>query len=227
MGSSTETANLMDGVYQNQRHIYDITRKFYLLGRDLLIERLDVKEGGRVLELGCGTGRNLISAAKRYPKACFSGVDISEEMLSTARRNIDRAGLADRVSVVRHDASDPLLGEILGGAPFDRVFYSYTLSMMPIWKEALTCGMAQLSDEGRLSVIDFGQQEGLPGIFKHALFAWLRSFHVTPRNELFPTLSELAASRSWNHTFVPLYRGYAHYAELAKRSADLYSPATK
>ena len=30
-------AALMDGVYRHQRHIYDLTRKFYLLGRDRLI----------------------------------------------------------------------------------------------------------------------------------------------------------------------------------------------
>ncbi|RUV53463.1 SAM-dependent methyltransferase, partial [Mesorhizobium sp. M5C.F.Ca.IN.020.14.1.1] len=30
-------AELMDGVYRWQRHIYDLTRKYYLLGRDRLI----------------------------------------------------------------------------------------------------------------------------------------------------------------------------------------------
>ncbi|TIV74063.1 MAG: SAM-dependent methyltransferase, partial [Mesorhizobium sp.] len=35
-------AELMDGVYRWQRHIYDLTRKYYLLGRDRLIDGLDV-----------------------------------------------------------------------------------------------------------------------------------------------------------------------------------------
>ncbi|TIM21480.1 MAG: SAM-dependent methyltransferase, partial [Mesorhizobium sp.] len=55
-------AELMDGVYRWQRHIYDLTRKYYLLGRDRLIDGLDVPVGGTVLELGCGTGRNIILA---------------------------------------------------------------------------------------------------------------------------------------------------------------------
>ncbi|TIV98235.1 MAG: SAM-dependent methyltransferase, partial [Mesorhizobium sp.] len=53
-------AELMDGVYRWQRHIYDLTRKYYLLGRDRLIDGLDVPRGGTVLELGCGTGRNIV-----------------------------------------------------------------------------------------------------------------------------------------------------------------------
>ena len=60
-------ADLMDGIYRHQRHIYDATRKFYLLGRDEMIEGLAVPSGGSVLEIGCGTGRNLIAAARRYP----------------------------------------------------------------------------------------------------------------------------------------------------------------
>ncbi|MHC2296968.1 ubiquinone/menaquinone biosynthesis C-methylase UbiE [Rhizobium mongolense] len=50
-------ANLMDGMYRYQRHIYDLTRKYYLLGRDRTIRNLDIAEGGTLLEVGCGTGR--------------------------------------------------------------------------------------------------------------------------------------------------------------------------
>ena len=39
-------ARLMDSVYRHQRHIYDLTRKFYLLGRDDLIDGLVVPRGG-------------------------------------------------------------------------------------------------------------------------------------------------------------------------------------
>ena len=35
---------LMDGVYRYQRHIYDLTRKYYLLGRDGLIADLAAVE---------------------------------------------------------------------------------------------------------------------------------------------------------------------------------------
>ena len=75
----------MDGVYRYQRHFYDLTRKYYLLGRDRMIAGLDVPPDGTVLELGCGTGRNIVLAARRYPDARFFGLDISAEMLETAQ----------------------------------------------------------------------------------------------------------------------------------------------
>ena len=57
-----DAASLMDRMYRRQRHIYDLTRKFYLLGRDQMIDRLGPPADARVLEIGCGTGRNLIRA---------------------------------------------------------------------------------------------------------------------------------------------------------------------
>src|SRR6185503_5117746 len=93
--------DLMDRIYRHQRHIYDLTRKYYLLGRDRMIDGLDVPAGGSVLELGCGTGRNIVLAARRYPEARFHGLDISAEMLETARAAIEREGIAGRVTLTR------------------------------------------------------------------------------------------------------------------------------
>ncbi|MFX8410451.1 hypothetical protein ABTL60_19470, partial [Acinetobacter baumannii] len=70
-------ADHMDGIYRYQRYIYDLTRKFYLLGRDQMIGGLQPPTGARVLEVGCGTGRNLLLAARRYPLVRFYGFDIS------------------------------------------------------------------------------------------------------------------------------------------------------
>ena len=77
-------ARTMDDVYRYQRFIYDLTRKYYLFGRDTLLATLDIPDGGRVLEIGCGTGRNLVVAARANPRALFYGVDISAQMLKTA-----------------------------------------------------------------------------------------------------------------------------------------------
>ena len=63
----SDAAALMDRMYRRQRHIYDLSRKYYLLGRDEAIARLDPAPGDGVLEIGCGTGRNLIKAAQAYP----------------------------------------------------------------------------------------------------------------------------------------------------------------
>ena len=62
---------LMDDVYKNQRYVYDFTRKFYLLGRDHLIEQLNAGPDDNILEVGCGTGRNLLKASKLFPGTQF------------------------------------------------------------------------------------------------------------------------------------------------------------
>lgn len=121
---------LMDRIYRRQRHVYDLTRKYYLLGRDRLIRRLDPPGGSRVLEIGCGTARNLIVAARTYPGVRFFGIGISSEMLETARRVVEREGLFD-IRLARADATsfDPAL--LFGVPGFSRIFVSYSLSMMP------------------------------------------------------------------------------------------------
>lgn len=206
---------LMDAVYKNQRYFYDATRKYYLLGRDRLIRRLAPPDGGTVLEVGCGTGRNLILAARRYPEARFYGFDISEAMLETARANIAKAGLSDRVTVAQGDATNFSVKELFGLDGVDRAFCSYTLSMIPDWRAAIRCSIAALSANGAIHVVDFGQLERLPGPAKAVLDRWLRLFHVTPRRELRDELAAAARDADRSLTFEPLYRGYSWAAMIA------------
>ncbi|MDX8435134.1 class I SAM-dependent methyltransferase [Mesorhizobium abyssinicae] len=202
-------AELMDGVYRWQRHIYDLTRKYYLLGRDRLISGLDVPPGGTVLELGCGTGRNIILAARRYPEARFFGLDISAEMLETAEAAIGREGLSGRVALARGDATDFDAGTLFGVARFDRVFVSYSLSMIPGWEKTISEALAALAPGGSLHVVDFGQQEGLPRWFRALLRGWLKKFHVTPRESLREVLESESRRTGASFHSRTLYRGYA------------------
>src|ERR1700733_6746730 len=89
----SDSAARMDAIYRLQRHIYDLTRKPYLLGRDVLIRELAVPVEGSVLDIGCGPARNLVCIARRYPGANCYGIDVSDEMLATARANVLRTGL--------------------------------------------------------------------------------------------------------------------------------------
>ena len=84
----TDAAALMDRMYRRQRHIYDLSRKFYLLGRNEAIARLRPAPGDKVLEIACGTGRNLVILAQAYPGARLFGLDVSREMLATRRHLI-------------------------------------------------------------------------------------------------------------------------------------------
>lgn len=206
----------MDRIYRRQRHFYDLTRKYYLLGRDELIAGLEAGPGMRVLEIGCGTGRNLIVAARRFPQARFTGLDISAEMLATAQRKIDRAGLSERIRLVRGDATAFDAAVLSAGHGFDRVFLSYTLSMIPDWQRALTMAASALAPGGRLDLVDFGQQEQLPPAFRRALFAWLDKFDVTPRAWLPQVVRGIAARQGLAGDWQPTRRGYAWTASLKR-----------
>jgi len=162
---SSGHAGHMDAIYRSQRHIYDLTRKYYLLGRDALIAGIAPPPGGTVLEVGCGTGRNLIAAARAFPNARYFGIDISAAMLETARAKIAAAGLSHRIELAQGDATAFDSTALFGVAAFDRVFQSYTLSMIPDWQGALREGASKLAPGGRLDIVDFGQQEGLPRPF--------------------------------------------------------------
>lgn len=209
--TATQTGDLMDSIYRYQRHIYDFTRKYYLLGRDRLIRELAPPEDGCVLEVGCGTGRNLIKAARRYPRARFYGIDISEAMLEKARAEIMRAGLAHRIELAQADAAQFNAGQLFGRPAFDRVFFSYSLSMIPSWRQALRQGFAATGEGGRLMVVDFGMQERLPRWFSGVLMWWLRQFHVSPRAELGDAVDGLGKGEMQQ-----LYGDYARIAEILK-----------
>lgn len=206
----------MDGIYRYQRHFYDLTRKYYLLGRDRLIRALNVPRDGSVLEVGCGTGRNLIAVARAWPEARCFGFDISRAMLETAQASVSRAGLSDRIALAQGDATafDPQT--LFGRAGFDRIFLSYTLSMIPGWQDAIVAAADALAEKGALHIIDFGQQEGLSRLFRALLFAWLARFDVTPRADLKQALADIAEDRGLILDFAPLWRGYAWSAVLRK-----------
>lgn len=63
--SSSDPAERMNRMYRFTRYIYDASRRYYLLGRDELIDHIADRETGAVLEVGCGTARNLIALARR------------------------------------------------------------------------------------------------------------------------------------------------------------------
>lgn len=209
-------ARLMDRVYRRQRYFYDATRKYYLLGRDPMIAGLHVPEGGNVLEIGCGTGRNLVKTAQSYPSAKLYGIDISAEMLDTAQTAAKRAGIADRTKLERADAThfDPVT--LFNVNSFDRIFISYAVSMIPQWQSVIAESIRHLKPAGELHIVDFGDQKRLPNMFKKALFTWLNWFHVTPRQDLFIVSDQLAKEQSARLEQKVLYRGFAWIAIICK-----------
>jgi len=208
---------ILDRNYRYQRHIYDLTREHYLLGRNTLIAGLAPADGASVLEIGCGTARNLILAAREYPHVEFYGIDLSRLMLETAQRKLAQNDLTERIHLARADAAGFDAQALFGRRSFDRVFFSYSISMIPPWLAALRHAVSLLAPNGSLHVVDFGRGNGLPRMFDRSLDAWLTRFHVTRRVDLESSLRVLAYEAGADLYFSEPYKTYAAYAVLTMR----------
>jgi S-adenosylmethionine-diacylgycerolhomoserine-N-methlytransferase len=201
----------MDRMYRHQRHIYDLTRRYYLLGRDRLLDRLatELPKGALVCEVGCGTARNLIGLARRRPDLVLYGLDASATMLGTATQNLRRSGLSDRVHL-RHGLAQELDHAAFGqDRRFDAVLFSYSLSMIPGWRGAVDRARLQLGPAGMIAVVDFWDQRDLPRWFRKLLGQWLALFSVRPDRRLVPFFECLAASEDADLSLRPVFGRYA------------------
>ena len=155
----------MNSMYRYQRYFYNATRKYYLLGRDKLISQMKIQPGENVLEVGCGTGRNLIILAKKHPQANFFGLDASSAMLETAQSKIGARNLQN-ISLKTALADDFDFRATFGiEKPFDTIFFSYSITMIPTWKESIGVALENLSPGRSFYIVDFYDQAGLPGWF--------------------------------------------------------------
>lgn len=208
----------MDRMYRMQRYFYDLTRKYYLLGRDQLLDEMGVQPSERVLEAGCGTARNLIILAKRHPEAMFYGLDASAAMLETAQANADSSG-AKNIKLKTALADDFTSDGTFGLAEkFDKIFFSYSISMIPPWRESIENALTNLKPGGELFIVDFYDQRDLPAPFRRFLKWWLSKFHVKFWPELMPYLESLDSEGVANVTIKPLFRRYSFIASIQPSS---------
>ena len=111
-------------VYENIAWFYDYTFGPALHpGRMQAIQRMGIKRGDCVLEVGVGTGIN----ADLYPRDCaVTGIDLSASMLEKARERVARKGIRN-VRLVEMDAADIKFAD----STFDIVYAPYLISVVP------------------------------------------------------------------------------------------------
>jgi S-adenosylmethionine-diacylgycerolhomoserine-N-methlytransferase len=210
-------ADKMNRQYRFQRHIYDATRTHYLFWRKRLIAGLNPPDNGTIVEVACGTGWNLLRSAESYPRARLYGLDISSEMLDTARTSVDRRGFSSRITLAQGDATAFDLNALFGLQSAERIFISYALSMIPDWPAAIERSILSLAPNGSLHVVDFGRMARMPMPQRWALRRWLRHYNVTPRVELENVLKAAAERHGLALSFEETPRGYAAYGILRKK----------
>ncbi len=94
---------------------------------------LALQQGGRVLELGCGTGR--ISLPLARAGVSMVGIDRSEPMLARARQRVRRAKVTERVRLVRGDIRSLPFGQT---PPFSMVMAPYGMLQSLLRERDLT-----------------------------------------------------------------------------------------
>ena len=103
-------------------------------------QQLATRVGGRVLELGCGTGRVSVPVARA---ACsFVGIDRSAEMLRRIRVRLRRAKLDERARLVRGDIRTlPFSSR----APFQLVMAPYGIVQSLLREADLSAALASVA----------------------------------------------------------------------------------
>ena len=211
------TTEEMDEMYRRTRHVYDFTRKYYLLGRDRLLRDMELAPGDRILEIGCGTARNLIRLARQRPDIRCFGLDASTEMLATATAHVKSRRLEERIILAQGLAEELDYAKTFGlNAPFDAAFFSYSLSMIPTWPQAIDAALANIKRGAALYVVDFWDQAGWPRWFRFILKRWLDLFHVQHRPELLDYLRQLDEKGAGTLTLQSVAGRYAYLATFRK-----------
>lgn len=174
-----ETA--IERYYRFHSRIYDATRWSFLFGRDKIIDLIaQSAKPTHILEVGCGTGRNLAALGRRFPDAQITGLDLSATMLDHAAGAA--APFGDRIRLVRACYDRPLHGVPV----FDVVLFSYALSMFnPGWEAAIASALQDLKPGGLLAVVDF-HDSAFP-FFK----SWMGVNHVRMDSHLRPRLQSV------------------------------------
>ena len=113
-----------------------------------------LRAGGRVADVGCGTGWSSIAIALAYPEATVDGFDIDEWSVDRARENAIAMGVADRVTFHDRDAAEADPGD-----GYDLVQAIECIHDMPYPAKVLATMRNLAGGRGLVMVVDEGVAE--------------------------------------------------------------------
>lgn len=163
--------------YRYHSHIYDATRWSFLFGRKKLIDAIPkLSKAPVIVEIGCGTGQNLLKLKKRFSQSTIYGIDLSSEMLSIANRKT-KSHQNIQLKHFHYGVKETTI------PPADLILLSYSLTMMKGNIPKILGNLQQdLKSDGYLAVVDFHTSK----------FNWFRRWmefnHVDFSGTLLPQL---------------------------------------
>ncbi len=169
----------LEKYYRFHSLIYDATRWSFLFGRDKLLELIpELPSQPRILEIGCGTGKNLDRLQYYFPDAELVGIDLSSSMLEVAEQKLEHS---DQTKLIKAKYGS----EDLQLEPFDLIVCSYSLTMFGDDIEGI---MEQITNDlitrGYIAVVDFNTSP----------YRWFRQWmginHVDLSAHLLPLLNK-------------------------------------
>jgi ubiquinone/menaquinone biosynthesis C-methylase UbiE len=162
MGSShTQSLEQIARRYDRLAPFYRVMEPLYLIhdgARRKAVSALGLSPGETVLEIGCGTGRNLehlITAVGE--NGTVIGLDASPGMLAEAHKLVEQHGWSN-VRLLEGDAA-----QLSIESEVDAVLFSLSYSVLPDRRSALEAAWRHLRAGGRLVVMDAGLPETLLG----------------------------------------------------------------
>lgn len=171
---------------ESKEIIYSAQNKdpFFSYLSDKLIAPAKKKKQGRILDLGCGSGRNVILAAKMGYDVI--GVDISDKALTVAREHAKDEKVADRVRLIRGDILKFKKGEF---GLFDFCIVSEVIEHVQDYQKIIYFAYSSLKKGGYLLLStpnDPGQWNKLDEYAEH-----VRRFHKSELRQALGAFSEV------------------------------------
>jgi demethylmenaquinone methyltransferase/2-methoxy-6-polyprenyl-1,4-benzoquinol methylase len=196
--------------YRKKARHYDLTSRLYpapgypqRTQRLRAVQALDLRPGGTVIDLACGTGLNFTLLQQAVgPGGRIVGVDLTDAMLTQAQDRIKANGWSN-VSLVQADAAG---FEFPAGA--DAILSTYALTQVPECAQVIAHGTAALAAGGRWVVLDLKVPGRTPEWLAQLGTATVRPFAAIdqwmmrrPWETIRATMQEQLADFSWTELF--------------------------
>lgn len=167
----------LESYYRFHSRIYDATRWSFLFGRNKIMQMIpDLPSHPRILEVGCGTGKNIKRLQNQFTEAQIFGIDLSEDMLEVAQGKLPNS---EQVTLLNAAYGSDQLDE----EPFDLILLSYSLTMVGNQSKKIFEQITKdLKPEGHIAVVDFHTSPF--GWFRR----WMKLNHVDFEGNFLPSL---------------------------------------